>query len=249
RSCQPPSLASSYFSATNQFEVSKSRSPGTAMGNSLHLHPRRIAARTGRYHELVYANAPKPQVVARIFRNDVIEIASGKRGQRDRYRLPSFRCLDDPKRHLLALGQVVKSGPLQNRNVDEDVFLAVIGTDKTEPFFGIEPLHGPMDFNGRGGINGVAHAAWCRRSVAARPFGGSTAFVDLEDARDLQSFRPRSDMSMQLGAPQHRFAARRLQHRYMQKSIAGAVAHRYEAEALFGIEPFDDRFGGRALDR
>src|SRR5947209_18211079 len=86
-------------------------------------------------------------------------------------------------------------------------------------------------------------------SVARRPRAveralrralGSARSIDLEHAVDLLAFEAVGHLDLQFGAGRDRLVAGRLQGADMQEGVAGAVCELNKAEALIGLEPFDD---------
>src|SRR5207248_10464974 len=83
-------------------------------------------------------------------------------------------------------------------------------------------------------------------AAGARPRRGRGAGVDIQHLGHLRSALALRDADFQRLARLHRGDADPPQHRGVQERVAGAVRQLDKAEALFGLEPLDDRLNRRS---
>ena len=126
------------------------------------------------------------------------------------------------------------------------VFAAPFADDEAKALLGVEPLHraGFLDgglVGGTGTPPDMPDAAPARRRAA----------VDAEDLGNLRAFLSGRHPHFERFARLHRIGAAALEDAGMEERVARAVGQFDEAEAPFGLEPFDDgahRRAGRGIE-
>src|ERR1700722_8187166 len=170
--------------------------------------------------------------------------------ERQRNRLAAFGRIHDSHRHLLAFGQMRNAGRAQDRDMDEDVFAAVLAGDETKPLGVVKPLHLSDDRNCSRRIRG--HAAW-PKPVARWSLGplDNASSVHLKHPGHLGSLGARADLDAQFGARRNSVVACGVQGVSVQKRVARAARQLDESIPLVRLEPFDDRIDrrGARIDR
>ena len=111
----------------------------------------------------------------------------------------------------LPLVNCAQSRPFDDRDVDEHVLAAFLGTHEPEALLAVEPLHDAFDVGGGGRIGAVS-ASWepggCVLVWSSR---GGAAPIDLEHRRNLAAFLTLTDLNPQLAFRQHRVVPGALQ--------------------------------------
>ena len=124
------------------------------------------------------------------------------------------------------------AGPVQRRDMDENVLPAAITHDEAEPLIGIVPLHRANLFDSRliGGLIGPFRT-WASRLLLQR-----RARIDTQYFGDLRSLLTWCRPDFQPGARRHRAVAAALDDAHVEKGVT-ACGKLDEAEALFWIIP------------
>src|SRR5439155_8617993 len=155
----------------------------------------------------------------------------------------SLEALGDIDHDALPLVERGQPRPLQGGGMNEHVLAAIVAHDKAEALGGVVPLYragllaGGLERRSLGGP---------KPGPGARPRRGRSAAVDIQHLGHLRSALALRDAHFQRFARLHRGDAEPPQYRRVQKRIARTVRQLDEAEALFGLEPFDHRLNRRS---
>jgi hypothetical protein len=165
------------------------------------------------------------------------------RSERQRNRLAPFGRIHHSHRDLLAFSQMRNAGRPQDRDMDEDVFAAIVTGDETKSLGVVEPLHLADDRNRSRGIRGDS----ARRSKPPRiarwplwPFDDAGG-IHLNHPGHLRSLGARPDLDAQFGAGRNSVMTCGMQGVRMQKRVARAARQLDEPVSFVRLEPFDDR--------
>jgi hypothetical protein len=145
-------------------------------------------------------------------------------------------CLDNLHWHSLTLGKHVYASLLDDRDVDENILVTVLGDDEAEPLIGIEPLHRAIHCGRNARVYTIA-TRWHLWAPAWWLPRASSACVDLENCGHLPTLLTLTDLDAKLGSRSYDIVPGVLQD--AKERIARAIPQLNKSEALLFIEPFD----------